>query len=87
MALAYSSVGLGGGSSYTSLLAIFGFSAAVIPMVSLTLNLLVTSTASYTLQMNQLAKAELLVLDDWEILRIAAAQPTNLTGWLRTDTH
>lgn len=47
MAVVYSSVGLGGGSSYTALLAIFGFSTAVIPMVSLTLNLLVTSVASY----------------------------------------
>lgn len=47
VALAYSSVGLGGGSSYVALLAIFGFSAAIIPLVSLTLNLLVTSVASY----------------------------------------
>ena len=47
MAVAYSSVGLGGGSSYVALLAIFGFSAATIPLVSLTLNLLVTSVASY----------------------------------------
>ena len=46
VAAAYASVGLGGGSSYTALLAIFGFSAAVIPMVSLTLNLLVTTVAS-----------------------------------------
>lgn len=45
--MAYSSVGLGGGSSYVALLAIFGFSVAAIPMVSLTLNLLVTSVASY----------------------------------------
>ena len=47
MAIAYSSVGLGGGTGYTALLAIFGFSMAIIPMVSLTLNLLVTSLASY----------------------------------------
>jgi uncharacterized membrane protein YfcA len=47
VALGYSSVGLGGGTSYIALLTIFGFSAAVIPLVSLTLNLLVTSVASY----------------------------------------
>ena len=47
VAVAYSSVGLGGGSSYVALLAIFGFSVAAIPMVSLTLNLLVTSVASF----------------------------------------
>lgn len=43
---AYSSVGLGGGSSYTALLAIFGASYRVIPTVSLTLNCLVTLMAS-----------------------------------------
>jgi uncharacterized membrane protein YfcA len=47
VAMAYSSVGLGGGSSYVALLAIFGFSHAVIPMVSLTLNLLATTAAGY----------------------------------------
>lgn len=47
VALAYSSVGLGGGSSYTALLAIAGYSPATIPMVSLTLNLIVTSIGSY----------------------------------------
>jgi uncharacterized membrane protein YfcA len=47
VALAYSSVGLGGASSYTALLAIAGFSAAAIPLISLTLNLLVTSIGSF----------------------------------------
>lgn len=47
VALAYSSVGLGGGSSYTALMAILGFSAISIPMISLTLNVLVTSIGSY----------------------------------------
>lgn len=47
VALAYSSVGLGGGSSYTALMAIAGFNAATIPMISLLLNLLVTSIGSY----------------------------------------
>lgn len=46
VAFFYASVGLGGGSSYTALLAIFGANAAVIPMVSLTLNILVTTFGS-----------------------------------------
>ncbi len=46
VAFTYSSVGLGGGSSYTALMAIFGVSAAAIPMISLTLNLLVTTVGS-----------------------------------------
>jgi len=47
VALAYASVGLGGGSSYTALLAIFGASYLVIPTISLTLNLLVTTIGSF----------------------------------------
>ena len=46
VAFVYSSVGLGGGSSYTALMAILGFGPATIPMISLTLNLLVTTTGS-----------------------------------------
>jgi uncharacterized membrane protein YfcA len=46
VAFFYASVGLGGGSSYTALLAIFGASTLTIPMVSLTLNLLVTTVGS-----------------------------------------
>ena len=47
VALAYSSVGLGGGSSYTALMAILGFNAVAIPMISLALNLLVTTVGSF----------------------------------------
>lgn len=47
VALAYSSVGLAGGSAYTALMAIAGYSSATIPMISLTLNLIVTSIGSY----------------------------------------
>ena len=47
ISLIYSSVGLGGGSSYTALMAIFGFSTLAIPMVSLSLNLFVTTIGSY----------------------------------------
>jgi uncharacterized membrane protein YfcA len=46
VAFFYASVGLGGGSSYTALLAIFGAGAATIPTVSLTLNVLVTTVGS-----------------------------------------
>lgn len=46
VAFFYASVGLGGGSSYTALLAIFGASMATIPTVSLSLNLLVTTVGS-----------------------------------------
>lgn len=42
VALIYSSVGLGGGSSYTALMTIFGINHWLIPTVSLTLNLIVT---------------------------------------------
>ena len=47
IAFAYSSVGLGGGSSYTAVMAVLGVNTVVIPMVSLTLNLLVTTIGSY----------------------------------------
>ncbi|MEA1881995.1 MAG: TSUP family transporter [Candidatus Marinimicrobia bacterium] len=43
VALIYSSVGLGGGSSYTALMAILGVNYLIIPTTSLTLNLVVTS--------------------------------------------
>ena len=43
VAFIYSSVGLGGGSSYTSLMAIFGINYLIIPTTSLALNLIVTS--------------------------------------------
>ena len=46
IAFFYASVGLGGGSSYTALLALFGVGAASIPMISLSLNLLVTTVGS-----------------------------------------
>ena len=47
VALVYSSVGLGGGSAYTALMALSGMSVLAIPMLSLTLNIIVTSFASY----------------------------------------
>ena len=47
IALLYSSVGLGGGSSYTALMAISGINYLAIPIVSLTLNLMVTTLSSF----------------------------------------
>ena len=47
VALAYASVGLGGGSSYAALLVVFGFSTAVIPNLSLLLNLIVTTVSTF----------------------------------------
>ena len=46
IAFAYSSVGLGGGSSYTALLTLVGFSYTLIPSVSLALNTIVTTGAT-----------------------------------------
>lgn len=46
VAFFYSSVGLGGGSSYTALLAVLGAGTQVIPTISLSLNILVTTIGS-----------------------------------------
>lgn len=48
VAFFYAAVGLGGGSSYTALLAIFGASTIAIPTISLSLNILVTTIGSIT---------------------------------------
>lgn len=61
VAFIYSSVGLGGGSSYTALMAIFGVSTLAIPMVSLSLNLFVTSVGSYNFIRNKHAKIKLIL--------------------------
>lgn len=47
VAFGYSSVGLGGGSTYTALLALAGLQFGVIPTISLTLNLLVSTIGSF----------------------------------------
>ena len=61
IAFVYSSVGLGGGSSYTALLAIFGISTIAIPMISLSLNLLATSIGSYNFIRNKHGKIKLIL--------------------------
>jgi uncharacterized membrane protein YfcA len=60
VAFFYASVGLGGGSSYTALLAIFGAGAAAIPMVSLTLNVLVTTIGSFIFLSQRHARLRLI---------------------------
>lgn len=61
VALAYSSVGLGGGSSYTALLLVFGFSTLSIPLISLSLNLLVTSVGSFNFIRHGHLRARLII--------------------------
>ena len=61
VAFAYSSVGLGGGTSYTALMAIFGFNTLVIPMISLTLNLIVTSAGMFNFIRYRHARLKLIL--------------------------
>jgi len=61
VAFTYSSVGLGGGSSYTALMAIFGVSHVAIPTISLTLNLLVTSVGSLNFIREKHSRLRLIV--------------------------
>lgn len=61
VAFVYSSVGMGGGSSYTALMVIVGMSSLVIPMVSLSLNLLVSSLGSYNFLRNRHGKWRIIL--------------------------
>ena len=61
VAFIYSSVGLGGGSSYTALMALFGLNILAIPIISLTLNLFVTSVGSFNFIRNKHARARLIL--------------------------
>ncbi|CAA6809829.1 MAG: Probable membrane transporter protein [uncultured Thiotrichaceae bacterium] len=61
VAFAYSSVGLGGGSSYTALMAIVGLSVVSIPTLTLTLNLFVTAIGSYHFIKNRHASFALIL--------------------------
>ena len=60
-ALAYSSVGLGGGSSYTAMMLIVGMSTLTIPLLSLILNLVVTTIGSFNFIRHRHAKLSLLI--------------------------
>lgn len=61
VAFAYSSVGLGGGSSYTALMAIFGFNTLAIPTISLTLNFIVSGVGSINFIRFKHARAGLIL--------------------------
>ncbi len=61
VAFTYSSVGLGGGSSYTALMAIFGMNILAIPMISLSLNLFVASVGSFNFLRNKHGKIKLIL--------------------------
>jgi len=60
IALVYSSVGLGGGSSYTALMAIFGVNTVAIPLISLSLNLFVSSVGSFNFIRNKHGNLKLI---------------------------
>jgi uncharacterized membrane protein YfcA len=60
VAFVYSSVGLAGGSSYTALMAIFGFHTLAIPMISLTLNVFVSTVGSFNFIRNRHARLRLI---------------------------
>jgi len=57
----YSSVGLGGGSSYTALMALLGVSTLAIPMISLSLNICVTTVGSFNFIRNGHARTKLIL--------------------------
>ncbi|MCK4950491.1 MAG: sulfite exporter TauE/SafE family protein [Gammaproteobacteria bacterium] len=54
-------MGMGGGSSYTALMAILGFSALTIPMISLSLNLMVTTIGSFNFIRHKHARFKLIL--------------------------
>ena len=60
VALVYSSVGLGGGSSYTAIMIIAGMSTMAIPMISLTLNLVVSTLGSVNFIRNKHARLNIV---------------------------
>ena len=61
IAFTYSSVGMGGGSSYTALMAILGFNILAIPMISLSLNLIVTTIGSFNFIRHKHARFRLIL--------------------------
>ncbi len=61
VAFVYSSVGLGGGSSYTALMAIVGMGTLVVPMMSLSLNLFVSTLGGYNFLRNKHGKLSIIL--------------------------
>ncbi len=60
VAFAYASVGLGGASTYTALMAIAGMQPVVIPTVSLSLNLIVSSIGAFNFLRNHHGRLSLI---------------------------
>lgn len=61
IAFVYSSVGLGGSSTYTAVMAILGFNFLAIPTISLILNLFVTTVGSFNFIRHKHARLNLIV--------------------------
>ncbi len=61
VAFIYSSVGMGGGSSYTAIMVIASMSILVIPILSLSLNLLVSTIGSYNYLRNKHGKLRIIL--------------------------
>ncbi len=61
IAFAYSSLGLGGASTYTALMAIVGMNYLIIPTLSLILNIFVTSIGSFNFIRQKHARLNLIV--------------------------
>lgn len=61
IAFIYSSVGLGGATSYTALMLIMGMNTITIPLLSLTLNIFVTTIASFNFIRHKHVKLKLLL--------------------------
>ena len=61
IAFIYSSVGMGGGSSYTAMMAIAGMSTLAIPMISLSLNLFVSTISSFNFLRNRHGKIRIIL--------------------------
>jgi len=61
IAFIYSSIGMGGGSSYTVLMTIFGVNYLIIPIASLSLNLIVSSIGMLNFWRNGHGRIDLIV--------------------------
>ena len=61
VAFIYSSVGMGGGSSYTAIMVIANMSTLLIPIISLSLNLFVSTIGSYNYLRNKHGKLRIIL--------------------------
>ena len=87
IAFVYTMVGLGGGSSYTAIMAIVGMNYLAIPLISLLLNLFVTTASSYNYIRRHHARWNLIlpfVLSSIPMAYLGGvlALPKNIFYWL-----